>query len=99
MTGRDVVDIDSPHRAGPVQVDRFEEQGFVRLPAVLSPATVRHFEPEIAAKVIELNTQHLPMDQRSPARRRSCRSRTCGSTAIWSGSWSSRSGWPGSPRN
>ena len=37
----------------------------MRLREVLSPATIRHFEPEITAKVIELNTLHLPMEERS----------------------------------
>ncbi|QPP10217.1 phytanoyl-CoA dioxygenase family protein [Streptomyces bathyalis] len=43
---------------------RFEDQGFVKLPGVLSPGTVRNYEPEITSKVIELNTQRLPLAER-----------------------------------
>jgi ectoine hydroxylase-related dioxygenase (phytanoyl-CoA dioxygenase family) len=47
------------------QVDLFDQQGFVKLTGVLSEEMVAYFEPEITAKVIELNTMHLPMEQRS----------------------------------
>jgi ectoine hydroxylase-related dioxygenase (phytanoyl-CoA dioxygenase family) len=59
------VDIESPVALEPEAPERFERQGFIRLQHVLSPATIRHFEPEITAKVIELNTLHLPMEERS----------------------------------
>ncbi|WP_314174782.1 phytanoyl-CoA dioxygenase family protein [Streptomyces winkii] len=42
----------------------FDEQGFVRLPGVLSPGVVESYEPEITSRVIELNTQHLPLAER-----------------------------------
>lgn len=45
-------------------VASFEDHGFVKLPGVLSPETIARYEPEITAKVIELNTQHLPLEQR-----------------------------------
>ncbi|GAA2760847.1 phytanoyl-CoA dioxygenase family protein [Actinopolymorpha rutila] len=44
---------------------RFAEDGFVRLRGVLSPDTIAAYEPEITGKVIELNTMHLPMAERS----------------------------------
>jgi hypothetical protein len=59
------VDIDSPYPLQPGAIGRFDADGFVRLTGALSPETVRHFEPEITAKVIELNTLHLPMEERS----------------------------------
>jgi ectoine hydroxylase-related dioxygenase (phytanoyl-CoA dioxygenase family) len=59
------VDVDSPYQLDPDAPDRFERDGFIRLSGVLSPATIAHFEPEITAKVIELNTMHLPMEERS----------------------------------
>lgn len=59
------VDVESPYRLEPDAIRRFDEQGFVRLSNALSPATIRHYEPEITAKVIELNTLHLPMEERS----------------------------------
>jgi ectoine hydroxylase-related dioxygenase (phytanoyl-CoA dioxygenase family) len=49
----------------PDAVDRFDEQGFVHLPGVLSAQTIAAYEPEITGKVIELNTMHLPMEMRS----------------------------------
>jgi ectoine hydroxylase-related dioxygenase (phytanoyl-CoA dioxygenase family) len=39
--------------------------GFVKLPAVLSPATIAAYEPEITATLFERNTQILPLEQRS----------------------------------
>lgn len=56
LHGRYVLDATAPRR--------FDDQGFVKLPGVLSPATVRGYEPEITSKVIELNTQHLPLAER-----------------------------------
>jgi ectoine hydroxylase-related dioxygenase (phytanoyl-CoA dioxygenase family) len=45
-------------------VRHFSDQGFVKLPGVLNPATVTAYEPEITSKVIELNTQHLSLAER-----------------------------------
>jgi ectoine hydroxylase-related dioxygenase (phytanoyl-CoA dioxygenase family) len=45
-------------------VAQFAEHGFVKLKNVLSPATIAAYEPEITGKVIELNTQDLPMEER-----------------------------------
>lgn len=42
----------------------FDEYGFAKLPGTLSPATIARYEPEITSKVIELNTQHLPLAER-----------------------------------
>lgn len=61
----EAVDVASPYALDPDAIRRFDEQGFVRLPNVLSPDTIEHFEPEITARVIELNTLHLPMEERS----------------------------------
>ena len=61
----DDVDIDSAFPLNRSAIQAFDEQGFVRLHDVLSPATIRHYEPEITARVIELNTLHLPMEERS----------------------------------
>jgi ectoine hydroxylase-related dioxygenase (phytanoyl-CoA dioxygenase family) len=64
-TTTDAVDIESPYPLHPDAVRRFDDDGFVRLRDVLSPETIRHVEPEITSKVIELNTLHLPMEERS----------------------------------
>jgi ectoine hydroxylase-related dioxygenase (phytanoyl-CoA dioxygenase family) len=63
--GTDAVDIDSPYDLDADAASRFERDGFVRLPDVLSAATLEHIEPEITGKTIELNTMHLPMAERS----------------------------------
>jgi ectoine hydroxylase-related dioxygenase (phytanoyl-CoA dioxygenase family) len=42
-----------------------DAHGFIRLRAVLSKDLVRHYEPEITRKVIELNTMHLPLEERN----------------------------------
>lgn len=55
----DLYEITSEH------VERFNEQGFVKLTDVLTEEMVAYFEPEITETVIDLNTMHLPMDQRS----------------------------------
>jgi ectoine hydroxylase-related dioxygenase (phytanoyl-CoA dioxygenase family) len=58
-------EIDSPYKLEDGTPQRFEDDGFIRLEGVLSPETVEHYEPEITAKVLELNTMHLPMEGRS----------------------------------
>ncbi|HEY2674848.1 MAG TPA: phytanoyl-CoA dioxygenase family protein [Rugosimonospora sp.] len=58
------IDIDSAYELPAGAASRLAEQGYVRLPRVLSPATVAHYEPTITAQVIERNTMHLPMEQR-----------------------------------
>lgn len=45
--------------------ESFETDGFVRLPGVLSAETIAAYEPEITNKVIERNTMHLPLSERS----------------------------------
>lgn len=58
-------EIDSPFEVHDSVRQRFESDGFVRLEGVLSPDTIRRYEPEITSKVLELNTMHLPMEERS----------------------------------
>jgi ectoine hydroxylase-related dioxygenase (phytanoyl-CoA dioxygenase family) len=53
----------------PEQRGAFARDGFVRLPGVLPADTITRFEPEITGKVLELNTQHLPMAERSTYQR------------------------------
>lgn len=54
-----------PYQLPPDAVKKFEEDGFIHLTGALSPATIASYEPEITGKVIELNTMHLPLEQRS----------------------------------
>jgi ectoine hydroxylase-related dioxygenase (phytanoyl-CoA dioxygenase family) len=60
----DGIDIDSAYHLPDRAAERLAENGYVRLPRVLTPATVAHYEPTITAQVIERNVMHLPMDQR-----------------------------------
>ncbi len=41
-----------------------EATGFARLDGALSPNLIKAYEPEITRKVVELNTMHLPLEQR-----------------------------------
>jgi hypothetical protein len=49
----------------PADVERFRRDGFVHLRDVLSRRTLARYAEAITAKVIELNTMHLPMHERS----------------------------------
>ncbi|TWD80469.1 ectoine hydroxylase-related dioxygenase (phytanoyl-CoA dioxygenase family) [Kribbella amoyensis] len=57
-------DLETDYALDGAAIAHFTEHGFVKLKNVLSPATVAAYEPEITGKVIELNTQHLPMAER-----------------------------------
>ncbi|MEV4177957.1 phytanoyl-CoA dioxygenase family protein [Nonomuraea sp. NPDC049709] len=57
-------DLELPYDLDASAVRRFDEDGFVKLPGVLDAKTIAAYEPEITSKVIELNTQHLPLEER-----------------------------------
>ena len=59
-----MTELDESYPLDPTALRSFDEHGFVRLPNVLSAATIATYEPEMTAAVIELNTQHLPLDER-----------------------------------
>ncbi|WP_129669653.1 phytanoyl-CoA dioxygenase family protein [Phytoactinopolyspora endophytica] len=46
-------------------VEAFDRDGYVRLENVLEPDALREREPEITGTVLELNTVHAPMEERS----------------------------------
>ena len=52
------------------QVAQFNDQGFLVVPSLLSRETLGAYEPEITSKVFELNTQHLPVQDRATAAQR-----------------------------
>lgn len=58
-------ELDLDYDLAEVAVERFRRDGFVHLRSVLDPKTLEWSGEEIAAKVVELNTMHLPLDQRS----------------------------------
>ena len=57
--------LDEPFDLDEARQRQFAERGFIKLKGVLPEATVQSLEPEITSRVIELNTQHLPMEERS----------------------------------
>ncbi|MGH3736792.1 MAG: phytanoyl-CoA dioxygenase family protein [Micromonosporaceae bacterium] len=57
-------ELDDRYRLDSTAVAAFAANGFVRLPRVLDAGTIEAFEPEITARVIELNTEHLPLADR-----------------------------------
>src|SRR5215831_6077773 len=59
------VDLDSRYPLSDVQIRFFRENGFVKLKNVFSPATIAKYGPTITRRVHELNTLHLPMEERT----------------------------------
>jgi ectoine hydroxylase-related dioxygenase (phytanoyl-CoA dioxygenase family) len=58
------LDIDSPYTLTDGQIAFYRENGFVKLKNVLSPDVIEHYGRVISQKVKDLNTQHLPIEQR-----------------------------------
>ena len=59
------LDIDSPYPLSSKQIEFYRVNGYVKLKQVLPPQAIEHYRQIIAAKVRELNTLHLPMEQRT----------------------------------
>ena len=57
-------DIDSPYQLAQPQIEFYRDQGYIKLKDVLTPEVLSHYGEEISRQVRELNTQHLPLDQR-----------------------------------
>ncbi|WP_020390915.1 phytanoyl-CoA dioxygenase family protein [Kribbella catacumbae] len=57
-------ELETDYSLSRTSVAAFAEQGFVKLKRVLTPETIAAYEAEISGKVIELNTQHLPLEER-----------------------------------
>jgi ectoine hydroxylase-related dioxygenase (phytanoyl-CoA dioxygenase family) len=57
--------LDAPYSVTPEQIEFYQANGFVKLKNVLSPEVIEYYRKEISAKVRELNTLHLPMEQRN----------------------------------
>lgn len=60
-----VPELDKLYSVGDGDVQRFRRDGFVKLKNVLSEQTIALYEPEITKQLFELNTQHLPMEERT----------------------------------
>jgi hypothetical protein len=58
-------DLTEPYRLQPHLIDEFRRDGFIHLRGVLTAETLQRYADEITAKVVELNTMHLPLAERS----------------------------------
>lgn len=57
--------LDKPIQVAPEIVASFGDRGFAKIPDVLDAASLAHFDNVITRKVHELNTMHLPLEERS----------------------------------
>ena len=60
-----MTDLDTPYALSAAQIDQFRRDGFIKLKDVLSPETLAHYGAEIQRLTIELNTQQVPLEERS----------------------------------
>lgn len=67
MSDRDILEkeLDTPFSLSREQIDFYKENGYVKLHQVLSHELIEYYRREIESKVTELNTQTLPLEQRS----------------------------------
>ncbi len=65
VTAYKKLDLDSVYQLSQAQIDYYREKGFIKLKNVLSPEVLAYFGREFTSKVIELNTMHLPMEERT----------------------------------
>lgn len=69
MTVGHHVGLDAPYAITYADVERYAEDGFIKLKNVLSRATLERYEPGITSNVLRLNKLHLPMEERSTYQR------------------------------
>ena len=67
MSDRGILEreLDMPFSLSREQIDLYQENGYVKLHEVLSYELIEYYRREIGSKVTELNTQTLPLEQRS----------------------------------
>lgn len=58
-------ELDQPYRLNAAQIARFRADGFIKLKDVLSPAVLADYGREITEQVVRLNTNTLPLEQRT----------------------------------
>ena len=60
-----MLDLDSPtYQISEEQIAFYRKRRFIKLKQVFSPQELKHFGQAITSKVVELNTMHLPMEER-----------------------------------
>ena len=57
-------ELDEPYPLSPGHAEQYTRDGYIKLRSVFSPDVLNAYEPEITGKVIELNTQHVPLTER-----------------------------------
>ena len=65
MNAPSATSIDVPYRLTDHQRDRYRDQGFIKLKNVLSADVLAFYGELITRKVLEFNTMHLPIEQRT----------------------------------
>jgi ectoine hydroxylase-related dioxygenase (phytanoyl-CoA dioxygenase family) len=59
------LDLNAAYPLTPTQIEQFRRDGFIKLKDVLDVETLEHYGQEITRLTIEMNTQHLPLAERS----------------------------------
>ena len=59
------MNLNSHYQLSQQQIDQFRQDGFIKLKDVLDAETLTYYGEEITRLTIELNTQHLPIAERS----------------------------------
>lgn len=59
------MNLNAPYPLTPAQIAQFRRDGFIKLKEVLDADTLAHYGQAITRLTIELNTQHLPLAERS----------------------------------
>lgn len=59
------MNLNSAYRLTQSQIEQFRQDGFIKLKDVLDAETLAHYGKEITRLTVELNTQHLPLSERS----------------------------------
>ena len=57
-------DLTEAYSISPEQIERYRANGYIKLKHVLSPETLAYYGREISRKVKELNSEHLPLEER-----------------------------------
>lgn len=67
MTTRNITDIDQPYALSADHIQRFREDGFIRLPKVFTEAQLDHYGKFVTDKTFELgaNAASVPIEQRN----------------------------------
>ncbi|HWF65674.1 MAG TPA: phytanoyl-CoA dioxygenase family protein [Acidobacteriaceae bacterium] len=57
-------DLNGTYSLSSKQLEQYRANGYIKLKHVLSPETLAYYRREISRKVRELNTEHLPLEER-----------------------------------